>query len=216
MKAGRYDDLGFIHNYIPNPHDDGRVLLLLHGTGGNEDDLVGIGQMLDQKAAILAPRGKVLESGMPRYFRRLAEGVFDIEDLKFRTNELVGFLQLASKKYRFDLSSVVAIGYSNGANIAASMLLLSPGSVQSAILFRAMMPLELEKMPSLRNTRVFLSGGKFDSIIPKKKTEELWHYLEDAGAEVRMNWEDSTHSLTADEMERAKNWLGSSERDSKL
>src|SRR5579872_4013622 len=114
-QAIKKNDMGFIHNFISN-NNVVKVLLLLHGTGGNEDDLLTIAQMIDEKAAILAPRGKVLENGMPRYFRRLAEGVFDLEDLQFRTNELADFIVNASKKYSFELSSVTAIGYSNGAN----------------------------------------------------------------------------------------------------
>jgi phospholipase/carboxylesterase len=205
MNADRYEDLGFIHNFIPAR--GARVLLLLHGTGGNEGDLLTIGQMLDQKASILAPRGKVLENGMPRFFRRLAEGVFDIEDLKFRANELADFVRRASLKYRFDLGSLVSVGYSNGANIAAALLLLHPGLVKSAILFRAMIPLVPEKQPDLMGTRVFLSGGRFDSMTPQDRTEDLRAYLQNAGAEVKMNWEESTHSLTARDIEKAKTWL---------
>ena len=208
MNTGKFDDLGFIHNFVPGVKKD-KVLLLLHGTGGNEDDLLTIGQMLDQRATILAPRGKVLESGMPRFFRRLAEGVFDVDDLKFRTNELASFVDQASAKYKFDLGSVVAVGYSNGANVAASMLLMRPGLVERAILFRAMIPFVPDKVPDLDGTSVFLSGGRFDSMIPQKKTKELEELLVMAGANVKMNWEDSTHSLTADDVEKAKGWLAS-------
>jgi phospholipase/carboxylesterase len=207
QNAGKHEDLGFIHNFIPAREEGARVLLLLHGTGGNEDDLLTVGQMLDQKASILAPRGKVMESGMPRYFRRLAEGVFDIEDLKVRTNELADFVRRASLRYKFSLNSLVAVGYSNGANTGATLLLLHPGLVQNAILFRAMIPLVPEKQPDLRGTRVFLSGGRFDSMIPQDKTEELRVYLQNMGAEVKMNWEDSTHSLTSRDIEKAKIWL---------
>src|SRR5881227_1142273 len=139
----------FIHEFIPG--DSPRTLLLLHGTGGNERDLIPLGRELDLNAALLSPRGKVLENGMPRFFRRLAEGVFDLEDLKFRTNELADFVRNASKVYGFDLQYVIAIGYSNGANIASSMLLLRPQVLSTAILFRAMVPLVPDVLPDLAN-----------------------------------------------------------------
>jgi len=203
-------DLGFIHNFIPSQNDDGRILLLLHGTGGNEDDLLTIAQMIDERATILAPRGKVLENGMPRYFRRLAEGVFDLEDLKFRTSELADFIINASKKYSFDIHSVVAVGYSNGANIAASLLLTRPESMKRAILFRVMIPQTPDKLPDLSEKKVFISGGKFDSQIPQKKTIELRGVLEKAGAVVKMNWEESDHALVRDDIVKARSWLGTS------
>ncbi len=165
--------------------------------------------MIDERATILAPRGKVLENGMSRFFRRFAEGIFDLKDLKFRTNELADFITKASKKYAFDLRSVVTVGYSNGANIGASLLLLRPESVQSAILFRAMIPLVPDKIPDISGKRVFISGGRFDSFIPQNKTVELKQILEKAGAEVKMNWEESTHALVREEIVKAKTWLRS-------
>ena len=208
-RATKNDDLGFIHNFIPAKNSDGRILLLLHGTGGNEDDLLTIAQMIDERATILAPRGKVLESGMPRFFKRFAEGVFDLEDLKFRTNELAGFIRKAGEKYEFDLRSVVTVGYSNGANIGAS-LLLKPESMKSAILFRAMISLVPDKIPDLSGKSVFISGGRFDPFIPQNKTIELGQTLEKAGAEVKMNWEDSAHALVQAEIVKAKTWIRSS------
>ena len=200
-------DLGFIHRFVPPKSNSKATLLVLHGTGGNEDDLLSMANMIDDQAAILSPRGKVLENGMPRFFRRLEEGVFDIEDLKFRTNELADFVNKASRRYGFDSKSVIAVGYSNGANIAASMLLLRPESLKGAILFRAMIPLQPERMPVLSGKRIFVSAGRYDTLIPRDKTRELVGFLEKAGANVTMNWEDSTHSLAAGELEKAKNWL---------
>ena len=130
----------FIHEFVPG--SSSRTLLLLHGTGGNERDLIPLGRELDPNAALLSPRGKVLENGMPRFFRRLAEGVFDLEDLKYRTNELADFVTAAAQHYGFATDQLVAVGYSNGANIAASMLLLRPEIMHRAILFRAMVPLD--------------------------------------------------------------------------
>src|SRR5678815_3087091 len=135
----------FIHAFVPGSSQ--RTLLLLHGTGGNERDLIPLGRELDPNAALLSPRGKVLENGMPRFFRRLAEGVFDLEDLKTRTNELADFVAAAAQHYGFASDNVVAVGYSNGANIAASMLLLRPEIMNAAILFRAMVPLTPDKLP---------------------------------------------------------------------
>src|SRR5437868_14836991 len=129
----------FIHEFIPG--DSPRTLLLLHGTGGNERDLIPLGRELDAKAALLSPRGKVLENGMPRFFRRLAEGVFDLEDLRYRTNELADFVMAAGQHYGFASNQLIAVGYSNGANIAASVLLLRPEIMRRVILFRAMVHL---------------------------------------------------------------------------
>src|SRR5258705_13908642 len=137
----------FIHEFVPSTSS--RTLLLLHGTGGNERDLIPLGRELDPNAGLLSPRGKVLENGMPRFFRRLAEGVFDLEDLKYRTNELADFVTAAAQHYRFTSDNVVAVGYSNGANIAASMLLLRPEVMPAAILFRAMVPLVPDRLPDL-------------------------------------------------------------------
>ncbi len=200
-------ELGFIHRFIPAKRAGANTLLVLHGTGGDEDDMLSLARTIDGEAAILSPRGKVLENGMPRFFRRFAEGVFDVEDLRFRTAELADFVSAASKKYGFDPRSVVGLGYSNGANIGASLLLLRPETLRRAILFRAMLPLRLEKMPDLSGKKVFISAGRFDSMIPREGTVALQKMLEGAGAQVTMNWEDSTHSLISVEVGKAKEWL---------
>lgn len=144
---------------------------------------------------------------MPRYFRQVAPGVFDIEDLKFRTNELAEFIQLVCAKHGVDQQTLVAVGYSNGANIAAGLILLKPSLLKRSILFRAMLPLVPDKLPELKGTSVFISGGKYDEIIPQKSTLELKDLLEKCGAMVEMNWERSTHALTSDEMSKAREWL---------
>ena len=152
--------------------DRSMTLLLLHGTGGDENDLIPIARMIDTAgASILSPRGKVLENGMPRFFRRLSEGVFDLEDLKFRTHELADFLQNASKLYKFNPEQTMAVGYSNGANIAASMLLLRPEALAGAILFRAMVPFVPESVPNLSGKHIFMSAGLHDPIIPSPGTK---------------------------------------------
>src|SRR5882724_8003976 len=154
----------FIHEFVPGTSN--RTLLLLHGTGGNEHDLIPLGREIDPTAAILSPRGKVLEDGMPRFFRRFAEGIFDEEDLKKRTDELANFVGAAVEQYELAADQIVAVGYSNGANIAASLLLLRPGTLRAAILFRAMVPLVPEKLPDLSLLRVWIGAGNQDPIIP--------------------------------------------------
>ena len=184
------------------------TFLLLHGTGGNEQDLIPLAYELDKSAAILSPRGKVLENGItPRFFRRLAEGVFDIDDLKFRTNELADFVIDSSKTYNFDLQHVIAVGYSNGANIAASMLLLRPEILSSAILFRAMVPLVPQTLPNLSDKRIFMSSGLYDPIVSRQEAERLFGLFKEAGAKVSLSWQESGHELTMDEIRNAKEWL---------
>src|ERR1051325_11369010 len=215
-------DLGFIHRFMPpkNVSDSGRAkqgategkafttFLLLHGTGGNEEDLIPLAYELDKRAAILSPRGKVLENGVaPRFFRRLAEGVFDLEDLKFRTNELADFVSDASKTYDFDLQHVIAVGYSNGANIAASMLLLRPEILSSAILFRAMVPLVPQTLPDLTRKHIFMSSGLYDPIVSKREAEKLFSLFKSAGAKVSLNWQGSGHELASEEIRKANEWL---------
>jgi phospholipase/carboxylesterase len=205
------NQLGFVHKFIPSEgsKDQNSVtLLLLHGTGGDETDLIPIARMLDiTNASILSPRGKVIENGMPRYFRRLAEGIFDIEDLKFRTNELADFVQNASKTYALDLNRIVAIGYSNGANIAASVLLLRPEILSNAILFRPMIPLVPNTLPNLSSKRVLISAGLHDPIVASYQTKDLFDLLEKVGAKVSIQWQNSGHELTQRDMIAARKWL---------
>ena len=176
--------LGFVHKFIPSKEKQGQggrekvlTFLLLHGTGGNEEDLIPIGREISSEAAILSPRGKVLENGMPRFFRRLTEGIFDIEDLKFRTKELADFVKDALQAYGFEIRRVIAVGYSNGANIASSMLLLHPEVISTAILFRARVPLVPEVLPNLVNKQIFMSSGIHDPIVPKQEAESFRVYL---------------------------------------
>ena len=208
-KRSSSSELGFIHQFIPaSTRPDQVTLLLLHGTGGNEQDLIPLGQELYPRAAILSPRGKVLESGMPRFFRRLAEGVFDIEDLKFRTHELADFVRKASKVYKFDLRYIISIGYSNGANIASSLLLIHPEIMTSAVLFRAMVPFIPEKVPNLTGKNIFIGAGQYDPIVPRKQTETLFDFFEKAGANVVLHFEENSgHELGYDEISAAKDWL---------
>ena len=181
--------------------------MLLHGTGGNERDLIPLGQELDPNASLLSPRGKALENGRPRFFRRLSEGVFDLEDLKTRTHELADFVVSAAEHYKIDPKEIVAVGYSNGANIAASMLLLRPEVLSAAILFRAMVPLVPERKPNLSSARVWIGAGSDDRIIPASSTKELVGMLRDASADVTIRFFQSGHELTSDDVDLAREWL---------
>ena len=195
----------FIHEFIPGASD--RTLLLLHGTGGNEHDLIPLGRELDPNAALLSPRGKILENGMPRFFRRLAEGVFDVEDLKQRTNELADFVAAAVWQYRLAADRVVAVGYSNGANIVTSMLLLRPEILRTAILFRTMVPLVPDNLPDLSSVRVWIGAGDQDPIIPASETQRLATLFRRGGADVTIRFAHATHGLTNDEVKMARLWL---------
>src|SRR6266545_4994927 len=195
----------FIHEFVPGTSN--RTLLLLHGTGGNERDLVPLGRELDPRAALLSPRGKVLENGMPRFFRRLAEGVFDLEDLKKRTDELADFIKAVAKHYELAADQIVAVGYSNGANIAASMLLLRPETLRAAILFRAMVPLIPDNLPDLSSVRVWIGAGDQDPIIPVSEAQGLAGLLRHAGADVTIHFANATHGLTDADVQTARHWL---------
>lgn len=183
------------------------TLLLLHGTGGTERDLLPIAEMISPSSNVLSVRGNVLENGMPRFFRRLAEGVFDIEDLVFRTKELQEFLDAAAVQYEFDRSKVIAIGYSNGANIAGSLVFHYENALQAAILFHPMVPRRGIALPALTGMPVFIGAGKNDPICPPQETHDLAALLQDAGADVELYWHSFGHQLTRDEVDAAKVWL---------
>ena len=184
-----------------------RTALLLHGTGGNEDDLLPIAAELFPGASVLALRGNVLEGSMPRFFRRLAEGVFDQADLAFRTTQLAAFVTAAAAAYKFDLSQLTAIGFSNGANIAASVLLRHPGMLRQAVLFRAMVPSAAKPEKSARGTRVYIGAGQRDPIIPPPNVEQLAALLRESGADVTLEWRTAGHGLTAEDIDGAQRWL---------
>ena len=185
------------------------TLLLLHGTGGNEDDLIPVGKILCPDCALLSPRGMVNENGMPRFFRRLAEGVFDMEDLKRRTHELAVFLKNASRSYEFDLNKTIAVGFSNGANIGASLILRQPEVLSGAILIRGMVPFEPDYYPDLLTKHILLSEGLNDPIVSKQEAERLFTMLKKFGAKVTLGWQDSGHDLTDADIRLAKEWLHS-------
>jgi|SRR5690625_44517 len=182
------------------------TLLLLHGTGGNEFDLLPIAEQIDGEASVLSVRGNVLENGMPRFFKRLAEGVFDEEDLVFRTEELNKFLDHAAEKYEFNRSSMIAIGYSNGANIAASLLFHYEDALKGAILHHPMVPRRGIQLPNLQDISVFIAAGKNDPICPPEESEELQSLLKKANAKVELFWLNGGHQLVTEEVIEAKKW----------
>lgn len=182
------------------------TLLLLHGTGGNEHDLLPLADYIDPKANVLSVRGNVLENGMPRFFKRLAEGVFDEDDLVFRTKELHEFLDQAAIAYRFQREHVIAIGCSNGANILASLLFHYENALKAAILHHPMVPRRGIDLPPLTNTAVFIAAGKNDPICSPQESKELARLLENAGANVTLHWEEGGHALSMREVEAAKAW----------
>jgi predicted esterase len=202
------EELAFVHRFIPSEErPEPMTLLLLHGTGGDEKDLLELGHELAPSAALLSPRGRILENGAPRFFRRLAEGIFDTEDLIFRTHELAGFLNAASQAHGFDASRLVAVGYSNGANIAASLLLLHPISLAAAILFRPMMPFVPEKFPDLSGTRVLIASGLRDQIVPREQPKQLLDLFRRSHADAILHWEESAHALAEPEVLFARDWI---------
>ena len=199
-------DLGFKHRFISGTDSSRPPLLLLHGTGGNEDDLMPLGEALLPGASRLSPRGQVLENGAPRFFRRLAEGVFDLEDLKARTHQLADFVESAGRTYQLS-SPPIAIGFSNGANIAAALLLLRPGVLSGALLLRPMVPLVPEPLPSLGGVPVAIIAGRTDPIVRPEQSEELADLLRESGARVDLHWVAGGHGLTREDLEIGRRWL---------
>jgi predicted esterase len=197
----------YVHRYLPPEGNDRRTLLLLHGTGGDENDLIQLGQMLAPDAGLLSPRGTVLENGAPRFFRRLAEGVFDIDDLHARTKDLIAFVSAAAEEYQYDPSQLVAVGFSNGANIAGSVLLSEPDVFTEAILFRPMVPFVPEQALNLTDKRVFIGAGKSDPIVPPDHPERLADLLRVFGADVTLSWQSGSHALARPDVAAAYEWL---------
>jgi phospholipase/carboxylesterase len=199
-------DGGFAHRLVPAANAGSRTLLLLHGTGGDENDLLPLGQMIAPGAALLSPRGKVLENGMPRFFRRLAEGVFDHEDVVRRAHELADFVAATTRAH--GLARPVAVGFSNGANIAAAMLLLRPEVLDGAVLIRAMVPLPDPPAADLSGRRVLVLSGAMDPIVPEEQAAELAAQLSTAGAAVEHEVLPAGHGLTQADVTLARRWFG--------
>ncbi|MHB2211650.1 alpha/beta hydrolase [Methylobacterium sp. CM6257] len=196
--------LGFIHRFEPGP-DAAHPLLLLHGTGGNESDLLPLGRMVAPGAALLAPRGTVSENGMPRFFRRLAEGVFDEADLRRRTEDLAAFV--AAARDRYGLGAPLALGFSNGANIAASLLMLRPGILAGAVLIRPMVPFAEPPAADLARRPVLILSGAMDPIVPAENARRLAGQLAASGAEVEHRILPTGHGLSQADVSLAADWV---------
>jgi phospholipase/carboxylesterase len=202
------EDLGFIHRFVPAKDSaGGETLIVLHGTGGDENDLIGIGQTIAPDAAILSPRGNVLENGAPRFFKRLAEGVFDPKEVRSRAEELARFIRAAISKYGLDASRIYALGYSNGANIASTVMFIEPRLLQGAVLFRPMLVFEPEKPGDLSGSSVFISAGRMDPIVPVGSVERLAELFGSSHAEVTLKWQLAGHNLVPSEVRESADWL---------
>ncbi len=200
----------FIHQFVRSASGSGRTLLLLHGTGGDEHDMLQIGRAIAPEAAQLSPRGKVNENGHNRFFRRLAEGVFDEEDVVRRSHELAQFVSGAIIEYGIDAKQLVAVGYSNGANIASAMLLLGVAPFSAAILLRAMVPLTNVEFGDKKEGQVLISEGQVDPIAPPAGGSELAELLRQTGRQVDLVVQPSGHNLVDDDVAAAQRWLESS------
>jgi phospholipase/carboxylesterase/glyoxalase family protein len=197
----------FVHRFEPAAQTPGEgTLLLLHGTGGDENDLLPLGRAISPRVALLAPRGQVLENGMPRFFRRIAEGVFDHADLVARSHQLADFVAAAAKQHGFDPARVYAVGFSNGANVAAAVMLLRPETLAGGILFRPMVPFEPETPPRLAGRRVLVSAGRADALVPAAQSERLAELLRQAGADVTLHWSPGGHALERPDLAAAGDW----------
>ena len=202
-------DLTFAHRFVrpvgepPSP----LTLLLLHGTGGDESDLLGLGRTLAPTAALLSPRGRVPEHGAPRFYRRLVEGVFDLPDLHAETAALAGFVAAAAAAYGFDPARVVAVGFSNGANIAASLLLSRPGVLAGTVLLRPMVPFEPDAVPALAGVPVLIAAGSNDPLVPRRQTDRLAEILRRGGAAVTVADQPAGHGLVPGDVAVAAGWL---------
>lgn len=204
MTSPKFD---FVHRFIAGQRPGAVPLLLLHGTGGNEDDLLSLGQALAPGSPLLSPRGQVLEEGMPRFFRRYAEGIFDVEDIKFRAGELARFISQARTHYQLGDAPPIAVGFSNGANIAAALLLLHPGILSGGLLLRPMVPLVPEPLPQLSQVRVLIAAGRRDPIVRPDQSQALADLLTQAGADVTLHWTPGGHNLTREDLEVGERWM---------
>lgn len=200
-------DLGFVHEFRPARRSAAPTLLLLHGTGGDETDLLPLGERLSGDAALLSPRGQVDEHGAARWFRRVAEGVFDVDDLRVRSQQLTDFVTAAARRYALATTSIVAVGFSNGANIAAATLLLHPALLRAAVLFAPMVPLERPEPADLSHTAVFIGAGRVDPIAPPRQAEALAELLSAARATVELRYHPGGHAIDVGTVAAAAAWL---------
>ncbi|MBO1263462.1 alpha/beta hydrolase [Proteiniclasticum sp. SCR006] len=193
------------HKFIKGT-DNTRTLVLFHGTGGNENDLIPVAQMIDSEANILSLRGNVNENGMNRFFRRIQEGVFDEEDIRYRAREIIEFLETAAEEYGFSLNALAGLGYSNGANIIAAIHYLYGSVFTKSILFHPMVPLKETPASKLQETSIYIGAGENDPIVPLNNTLALEKTLSEMGADVSLHTYKRGHSLTQEEVQDASSW----------
>ena len=201
------DGLGFVHRFRPGAAGRADTIFAFHGTGGNEDDLIGVAQTVAPGAALISPRGKVLEAGAPRFFRRLAEGVFDPAEVRSRAEDLATFIRQAVSHYELDPARVFALGYSNGANIASTVMLIEPDLIRAAVLLRPMLVYEPDDKADLSGKSVLISAGRVDPIVPTDSVDKLAGLLKERGAEVTLKWQLGGHNLVPSEIKEATDWI---------
>lgn len=206
------DSHSFKHIYRPGTGANPLSLLLLHGTGGDEHDLVPLAEVVAQGAAIISPRGQVSENGAPRFFRRFAEGTLDIEDWRERSEALAEFVAVVSAERGISPNTLFALGYSNGANIAQGLLLLRPNVLSGAVLFRPMFVTDDVPMQDLTGRPVLLLGGNHDPIIPPEDLSLIAQQLEKRGAQVTVKRTHASHGLVQDDVINAQRWLAERSR----
>ncbi len=183
-----------------------KTLVLLHGDGGNEHDLISVARMIDPQANILSLRGSIVEYGMPRFYKRKSINQFDHDSMVDETHNIRDFIDDCSKTYRFNRDSVTVIGYSHGANIATCILFHFERAFHKAILFHPMVPLRHISLPNLNHTKIFIGAGRFDSLMPEHEVQELTQMFESANAEVDVFWTDYGHQLSKEEIKAASKW----------
>ncbi len=198
-------DLGFVHRFVPGADASRPPLLLLHGTGGDENDLIPLAERIAPGSTMLSPRGKSLEDGLVRFFRRRRDGKWDVEDFKRCTAELADFLRHARAAYR--IAKPIALGYSNGANIGWSLLLKEPAALAGAVLLRAGLQFDPRPLPNLRGIPVLLLTGRQDELIPVERAGLLAALLGEAGADVTYEVLHAGHGLTAEDVKLASEWI---------
>lgn len=192
--------------YEPAEHAEG-TLILLHGTGGNEHSLIPIAKDISTSMNYVGIRGNIEENGMPRFFRRIAEGVFDMEDLAFRTNELADFIRQLAETHHFSLDTTYLLGYSNGANIASNLMLTKKDIAKGAILLHPMVPSREKNDLSLKGKQIFISAGTKDPLIPNEEVEELYQIMRKKSATIDLYWEENDHRISFTEIEAVKSWI---------
>jgi phospholipase/carboxylesterase len=201
-----------MYEYIYKEAQPGHpVFILLHGTGGDEQNLLPVAEVLDTEAGVLSIRGNVSENGMNRFFKRHGEGNYDVEDLMRRGQELYEFIEEKAEEHDFSLEDAIYFGFSNGSNIAINMMLLDESKVNKAMLYAPMYPIDIEETVELPDAKVFLSMGENDPIVPRAESERVINIFKDLNAEVTEFWVDS-HELNGDNLLAGKEWLAKLEK----